>query len=599
MVFLSEVSRGSRSSERGAAGARRKPCCPALASLPQEEGRIQHHPPRLFQMLECTDLGNELDCVVSLFATYLRSQCLGMQSLVLRAILGLTQRPDTVSRGSRQHHECSGLGWAGPGLSWLGTFPGSGEGAAGGRRCASIPAPPALFLWGCAGQPCLPAPRCPMGRSQRDSWDRRVFSPRGQSLLYPKEGVFFTQARQTLVLLPSITEQLQGADSDTRTVALPVLSTMLRLLEGRTLSLTALELAGKLPSLFDDVRLRPHACVPVTPHCGLSLPGSQPWALRALGQTFGRPQLAHFWGPSSRCALCLLARRLCPHFVGRAGPACGGLGATGTDVPLSSSPGVKRSAGSLYSPPPRHAGLCGGQRKEEDAEGGVQEPCPAVLPPARPGRERGRGGRFAPLGRATLTASGAPEHQGCCSCWQRQSPLRHPPCGGAAGGGRVFCPGSGAISAVLQASREALLGVARFLRWRQLAHLAETVQTCKIGECLVRAVLHPGTGTGMGPGTGPPCADPAPFPLQLARRRSGAEEYLGQSLPYLQSLQEPLRREAVRFIGEPRAWGPPSLCLRAAPRGAAGGADRPCVPRARGEAPGGSAREQEPVHLRR
>lgn len=254
----------------------------------------QHCAPRTFQMLECTDLGNELDCVVSLFATYLRSQCLGMQSLVLRAILGLTERPDTVSRGSRQHHECGGLGWAGPGLLWLGTFPGSGEGAAGGRRRASIPAPPALFLWGCAGQPCRPAPRCPMGRSQREGWDRRVFSPRWQALLYPKEGVFFTQARQTLVLLPSITEQLQGADSDTRTVALPVLSTMLRLLEGRTLSLTALELAGKLPSLFDDVRLRPHVCVPVTPHCGLSLPGSQPWALRALGQTFGRPQLAHF-----------------------------------------------------------------------------------------------------------------------------------------------------------------------------------------------------------------------------------------------------------------------------------------------------------------
>lgn len=193
MVFLSEVSRGSRSSERGAAGARRKPCCPALASLPQEEGRIQHHPPRLFQMLECTDLGNELDCVVSLFATYLRSQCLGMQSLVLRAILGLTQRPDTVSRGSRQHHECSGLGWAGPGLSWLGTFPGSGEGAAGGRRCASIPAPPALFLWGCAGQPCLPAPRCPMGRSQRDGTAGigECFRP-GGSPCFTQRKVFFS-----------------------------------------------------------------------------------------------------------------------------------------------------------------------------------------------------------------------------------------------------------------------------------------------------------------------------------------------------------------------------------------------------------------------
>ncbi|XP_040425052.1 maestro heat-like repeat-containing protein family member 7 [Cygnus olor] len=327
----------------------------------------------LSKMLECTDLGNELDCVVSLFATYLRSQCLGMQSLVLRAILGLTERPDTVSRGSRQHHECSGLGWAGPGLLWLGTFPGSGEGAAGGRRCASIPAPPALFLWGCAGQPCRPAPRCPMGRRQREGWDRRVFSPRWQALLYPKEGVFFTQARQTLVLLPSITEQLQGADSDTRTVALPVLSTMLRLLEGRTLSLTALGLAGKLPSLFDD----------------------ESSAVRVL---------------SVRLFLDTLG------FV-----------------------------------------------ESSEKKKMQKEVCRSLLPLSFHLHDQDE--------------------------------------------------------SVAEASREALLGVARFLRWRQLAHLAETVQTCKIGECL------------------------------LARRRSGAEEYLGQSLPYLQSLQEPLRREAVRFIG--------------------------------------------------
>ncbi|POI21291.1 hypothetical protein CIB84_014961, partial [Bambusicola thoracicus] len=33
------------------------------------------------------------------------------------------------------------------------------------------------------------------------------------------------------------------------------------------------------------------------------------------------------------------------------------------------------------------------------------------------------------------------------------------------------------------------------------------------------------------------------------RRKSAAQDYLGQSLPYLQSPQEPLRREAVRFIG--------------------------------------------------
>ncbi|XP_068550956.1 maestro heat-like repeat family member 5 [Anas acuta] len=254
----------------------------------------------LSKLLECTELGDELDCVVSLFASYLRSPCLGMQSLVLRAILGLTERPAT--------------------------------------------------------------------------------------------------ARQTLVLLPSITEQLQAADSDTRAVALPVLSTMLRLLEGRTLSLAALELAGKLPALFGDdssmVRLL---------------------SIRLFLDTLGFVE-------GSQEKLQQVAHR--------------------SLLPLS-----------LHL-------------HDQD-------------------------------------------------------------------------------ESVAEASREALLGVARFLRWRQLAHLAETLQSWKISECLVRTVLHPGPG----PGPGPPCAEPAPFPLQLARRSSAAEEYLAQSLPYLQSLQEPLRREAVRFTG--------------------------------------------------
>ena len=39
--------------------------------------------------------------------------------------------------------------------------------------------------------------------------------------------------------------------------------------------------------------------------------------------------------------------------------------------------------------------------------------------------------------------------------------------------------------------------------------------------------------------------------LQLARDRSRAEEYLEQSLPYLQDAQASLRDAAIRFIGEP------------------------------------------------
>ncbi|XP_021265315.1 maestro heat-like repeat-containing protein family member 7 [Numida meleagris] len=76
---------------------------------------------------------------------------------------------------------------------------------------------------------------------------------------------------------------------------------------------------------------------------------------------------------------------------------------------------------------------------------------------------------------------------------------------------------------VAEASQKAFLGAARFLRWRRLEHLVQTAQLWQIGECML-----------------------------AERRKSAAWDYLGQSLLYLQSPQEPLRREAARFIGEPR-----------------------------------------------
>ncbi|NXJ13447.1 MROH1 protein, partial [Odontophorus gujanensis] len=72
---------------------------------------------------------------------------------------------------------------------------------------------------------------------------------------------------------------------------------------------------------------------------------------------------------------------------------------------------------------------------------------------------------------------------------------------------------------VVEASRKALLGAARFLRWTQLEHLVQTAQFCQIGKCML-----------------------------ARRRKSAAQDYLGQSLLYLQSPQEPLRQEAKRFI---------------------------------------------------
>ncbi|XP_069633325.1 maestro heat-like repeat-containing protein family member 7 [Haliaeetus albicilla] len=72
---------------------------------------------------------------------------------------------------------------------------------------------------------------------------------------------------------------------------------------------------------------------------------------------------------------------------------------------------------------------------------------------------------------------------------------------------------------VAQASREALLGAAKLLKRRQLRKLLETEQTWRVAERL------------------------------LAENSSRVEEYLDQSLPYLQSPQEPLREAAVKFLG--------------------------------------------------
>ena len=52
------------------------------------------------------DLTAELHRILKLFTTYLQSQSVGMQQLVLRGILQLSKRQDTVSRGGLlpSHH---------------------------------------------------------------------------------------------------------------------------------------------------------------------------------------------------------------------------------------------------------------------------------------------------------------------------------------------------------------------------------------------------------------------------------------------------------------------------------------------------------------
>ncbi|XP_030330826.1 uncharacterized protein LOC115603225 [Strigops habroptila] len=83
----------------------------------------------------------------------------------------------------------------------------------------------------------------------------------------------------------------------------------------------------------------------------------------------------------------------------------------------------------------------------------------------------------------------------------------------------LFLRMSDQSDSVAEASREALLAAAMLLGWRELQHLLKTRQTWRIAECL------------------------------LERSRKRAEEYLDQSVPYLEDAQAPLREAAIRFIG--------------------------------------------------
>ncbi|XP_027487469.1 maestro heat-like repeat family member 5 [Corapipo altera] len=75
------------------------------------------------------------------------------------------------------------------------------------------------------------------------------------------------------------------------------------------------------------------------------------------------------------------------------------------------------------------------------------------------------------------------------------------------------------VPSVAKASREALLAAAELLKWRTLKHLLQRERLWELGACL----------------------------LQNSRNR--AEDFIHQSLPYLQDPQANVRLAAVRFIG--------------------------------------------------
>ncbi|XP_029817948.1 maestro heat-like repeat family member 5 [Manacus vitellinus] len=75
------------------------------------------------------------------------------------------------------------------------------------------------------------------------------------------------------------------------------------------------------------------------------------------------------------------------------------------------------------------------------------------------------------------------------------------------------------VPSVAKASREALLAAAELLKWKTLKHLLQRERLWELGACL------------------------------LQNSRSRAEDFIHQSLPYLQDPQANVRLAAVRFIG--------------------------------------------------
>ncbi|XP_064496042.1 uncharacterized protein LOC135405303 [Pseudopipra pipra] len=75
------------------------------------------------------------------------------------------------------------------------------------------------------------------------------------------------------------------------------------------------------------------------------------------------------------------------------------------------------------------------------------------------------------------------------------------------------------VPSVAKASREALLAAAELLKWKTLKHLLQRERLWELGACL------------------------------LQKSRSRAEDFIHQSLPYLQDPQANVRLAAVRFIG--------------------------------------------------
>ncbi|XP_074665951.1 uncharacterized protein LOC141916925 isoform X2 [Strix aluco] len=319
-------------------------------------------------------------------------------------------------------------------------------------------------------------------------------------------------ARKMLVLLPDIMENLPAANSDIRMKALMLFVNVIPHMKREEANIIALRLTEKLPLLFDDESSRVRE---------LSIRLFEDVMKTALGRNTKKmvkkvqgallPLFFHTnekiesvaKGPAAPVPPPPASSPLLLSWRGRWGPP-----QPRGRVPAAPAPAGLENWAQTF---PCSAAACGHRAHETPRTlcALSPHPCPPGLCPKTP-RVSGPAPR----------ARDGPRNEGGSNPGITPSPqLKAKPRGG---GCQVSFPGLWChlqASASPQASWDTLRACAEFLGWRRLSFLAETGQTPLIGEYLI------------------------------THKRNSADEYLLQSLPYMENPQASVREAAVRFIG--------------------------------------------------
>lgn len=106
-----------------------------------------------------------------------------------------------------------------------------------------------------AASRCNSRAASPQARWEPGALAPQGFGQGGLSLFLQKETLSFIQARQIPVLLPGIMEGLQAAKADTKMKALLLIANVMGHVKRKQASSIALQVAGEILPLFNDVRL--------------------------------------------------------------------------------------------------------------------------------------------------------------------------------------------------------------------------------------------------------------------------------------------------------------------------------------------------------